>query len=1201
MHKLNTQVLELLNFCSVYDKRQAAIADQAYNRNLVLERKALGHTLRPRDKSKSSMQKIQMRQYLSRNSGGMDMSEEAKEGNFINYLMSVPALAKMTKAELQQVNDACEEETFSNGETIVSEGDAFCENFYIILEGQVRVLKYNPETFKDEIVGRLGQSECFGERALLTNEPRTASCVADGNVRLLALSKEVFEHTISDQAHLIGTLYSVDDGSGAFASLLDYAQNYSKCLSTAINAHERKDMDLYTETSVSMDMLKLYAPELTINDIIERLVENLSPLFHAERVGFFVYRDDSYPEELILMVDKRSKGMRLPVKGIAGYVAENGTIENVENVYKDKRFNPEVDKKTGFRTKSLLCAPVFSELTKKVVAVLQIINKTPMDGVEQFSAHDEKLIVQICKKLGELLDRKSKYLRVFDPYSNISSLAVIRPLSLTISKFSSSVKLGVCCVIIEIWHGKDLLRSEQTPVAKFVQDSRGGHQGTFTFGTKVTFNVLVRDLPHATRVIFRVAAPPSMKSNVTYAWCGTMLYDFPGTIMRGASSIRTWAGNCDGPMFTYSNMAADGVASSGTLHVDFEDYTNEPSKRIVYTPYGMNSTLGGYDDELNVTIDQKKLLKLTPENKRTDRLMTIVTADFLEPMSDEEKALVWEARLQLVGISDALPKLVLATDYTIPAHVSELHRLLSMWARLEPTQALTLLGAQFADPIVRSFAVSCLESWSDDEVILYMLQLTCSLQFESFYDNGLARFLIRRALHHQDKIGNALFWGLRSCLDRREVSRTYSIILELYLTNANDRHRLELGHQRYLVTHLKSLNSQLTQCKSLEKKRTMLSSGLSKTIMPKMFQVPIATDFVCTGISPDKSKVFDSKQAPVLLTFDAISLNQALVDDISKKHYLLQAMFKCGDDLRQDQLTLQILKVMNTIWKKHGYELPMSTYAVVPTGHNEGFIEMVENAETLAGIRKSGQSAYAFMKRLRVAKDAIFKHSYIKDWLITKNQSHGKTWNFKNMQTFKTNHSTYFGVVAKGERQSDVNVRVKGKRGKRPVQLYKRRFMTSCAAYCVASYILGIGDRHNDNIMITMDGRLFHVDFGHFLGNFKSKFGMKRETGSFVFTKAFAEVMDGPKSNMFGEFLKLCKDIYNVLRAESTFLISLMQMGVGMGLSELRSDSDVMYMRKRLMLHLSDEEAGQHFVDEVYNNMNASLTLLNDAAHLLRR
>ncbi|RMC18508.1 hypothetical protein DUI87_04398 [Hirundo rustica rustica] len=74
-------------------------------------------------------------------------------------------------------------------------------------------------------------------------------------------------------------------------------------------------------------------------------------------------------------------------KGIIGYVAEHGETVNIPDAYQDRRFNDEIDKLTGYKTKSLLCMPIRNS-DGEIIGVAQAINKTP--GGAPFSDDDEK-------------------------------------------------------------------------------------------------------------------------------------------------------------------------------------------------------------------------------------------------------------------------------------------------------------------------------------------------------------------------------------------------------------------------------------------------------------------------------------------------------------------------------------------------------------------------------------------------------------------------------------------------------------------------------------------------------------------------------------------------------------------------------------------------------------------------------------------
>jgi len=160
-------------------------------------------------------------------------------------------------------------------------------------------------------------------------------------------------------------------------------------------------------------------------------------------------------------------------------------------------------------------------------------------------------------------------------------------------------------------------------------------------------------------------------------------------------------------------------------------------------------------------------------------------------------------------------------------------------------------------------------------------------------------------------------------------------------------------------------------------------------------------------------------------------------------------------------------------------------------------------------------------------------------------------------------------------------------------------FTYSCAGYCVACYILGIGDRHNDNIMLAKTGHMFHIDFAHFLGNVL-KFGpIVRDKAPFVLTPEMAYVMGGRDSPDFKRFVVLCCKAYNIIRTHANLFVALFAMMISCGIAQLSRKSDLLYLSKALLVEVDEEEASKRFTALIHKSLDTKMSQINFAVHIL--
>nr|XP_029502349.1 phosphatidylinositol 4-phosphate 3-kinase C2 domain-containing subunit beta-like [Oncorhynchus nerka] len=473
------------------------------------------------------------------------------------------------------------------------------------------------------------------------------------------------------------------------------------------------------------------------------------------------------------------------------------------------------------------------------------------------------------------------------------------------------------------------------------------------------------------------------------------------------------------------------------------------------------------------------------------------------------------------------------------ACLSDIYALLRQWACLNHHHALGLLHATFPDQELRHTAVQWMDSISDPELLDFLPQLVQALKYECYLDSPLVRFLLRRAIGDM-RIAHYLFWLLKDSLQDSQFSGRYQHLLAGLLCCVGRGLREELDRQCWLITILAKV-AQRVRDTSPSSRQAILREGLEEVrqffSVSSSCRLPLNPGMLVKAINIQLCSYFNSNAVPLKLSFQNLD---PLGDNIN-------VIFKSGDDLRQDMLTLQIIRIMNKIWIQEGLDMRTVIFRCFSTGRGRGMVEMIPQAETLRKIQ--GEHGVT----------GSFKDRPLADWL----QKHNPT------------EDEYEKAV--------------------------ENFIYSCAGCCVATYILGICDRHNDNIMLKTSGHMFHIDFGKFLGHAQMFGNIKRDRAPFVFTSDMAYVINGgdKPSSRFHDFVDLCCEAYNLIRKHTHLFLNLLGLMLSCGIPELSDLDDLKYVYDALRPHESEADATMYFTRLIESSLGSVATKLNFFIHNL--
>ncbi|KAK3818759.1 MAG: hypothetical protein J3Q66DRAFT_282178 [Benniella sp.] len=508
------------------------------------------------------------------------------------------------------------------------------------------------------------------------------------------------------------------------------------------------------------------------------------------------------------------------------------------------------------------------------------------------------------------------------------------------------------------------------------------------------------------------------------------------------------------------------------------------------------------------------------------------------------------------AVHDSTAVQILLGEGNVGYSASQLKYLL-FWGPVPSITAISYFQpAYHNDPMILQYAMRSLEHSPVEVVFFYIPQVVQALRHD---DLGYVEKYIMRAAKVSQLFAHQIIWNMQANMykdNNSEVEDSLKPVLDRIIDNIV--HGLS-GEDKQFYEREFAFFKQVTSIsgtlmpfvkKTKPEKKKKIDEEMAKIVVDVGVYLPSNPEGEVVDIDKNSGRPLQSHaKTPFMATFkvrktrETSSLGKAIIkrgaeeeaeEEAMPKTYDVwqSAIFKVGDDCRQDVLAIQLIAVFKNIFTSVGLDLYLFPYRIVATAPGCGMIDVIPNS---------------------ISRDMLGREKVnnLQDYFVTK----------------------YGGVDSIDYQKA------------------RNNFIQSVAAYSVISYLLQFKDRHNGNIMIDDDGHVIHIDFG-FILDISPGGNINFESSPFKLTAEMIQIMGTSVEDQgYRWFCELVIKAYLASRPFAEQICQMVALMLESGLPCFRGET-IKRLRSRFQPDRSERQAADFMkerVDESYLNRRTVL------------